>query len=91
MYNCNIGKEENSIPSKLRRELDHCKHVMGRSAVDAVLDKLNEVLARGEIHTSGWIPGSDWTSTAFQPIWIAARQLPRFCACFHAQSTPGVG
>ena len=27
-----------------------------------------------EIHTAGWMPGSDWTDTPFQPIYEKAAQ-----------------
>jgi len=35
--------------------------------IDAVVDSPNELI------TSGWIPGSNWNGTVFQPIFTAAR------------------
>ena len=35
--------------------------------IQAVVDSHEELI------TSGWIPGSDWTNTVWQPIYIASR------------------
>jgi hypothetical protein len=40
-----------------------------------VTDALNEHInttGRGEIITTSWIPGSDWTDTPYEPIYFAA-------------------
>ena len=33
---------------------------------------LNAKIEGIEIHTAGWMPGADWTGTAFQPIYSKA-------------------
>jgi hypothetical protein len=38
----------------------------------AIIDEMNRVLDSGEIHTAGWIPGSDWTGTVYEPIFTKA-------------------
>lgn len=37
----------------------------------AIVDRINELIeaAGGEIATAGWLPGSDWTDTPFEPIY----------------------
>ncbi len=36
-----------------------------------ILDNLNGRIDSDEIHTAGWMPGSDWTGTVFEPIYHA--------------------
>ena len=40
----------------------------------AIKDELNHRIHGSEVQTSSWIPGSDWTGTAFQPIYEKACQ-----------------
>jgi hypothetical protein len=35
----------------------------------AIRDELNRRIGEGEIHTSGWIPGADWSGTPFHAIY----------------------
>jgi hypothetical protein len=39
-----------------------------------MVDRINELIdeAGGEIATAGWLPGSDWTGTPFEPIYTKA-------------------
>ena len=39
---------------------------------DRICDELNSRIAGDEIHTSSWIPGSDWSGTVFEPIYSVA-------------------
>lgn len=42
-----------------------------------ISDTLNEHInttGKGEIITSSWIPGADWTGTPYEPIYFAAGQ-----------------
>lgn len=49
--------------------------------IDELIDE-----AGGEIATAGWLPGSDWTGTPFEPIHaIAARQDFGRAAMFFGQ------
>lgn len=38
---------------------------------NAIVARINELIdaAGGEIATAGWLPGSDWTGTPFEPIY----------------------
>lgn len=40
-----------------------------RTAIEEMIDASIGV---NEIHTAGWMPGSDWTGTRFQPIFEKA-------------------
>ena len=50
----------------------------------AITDHLNERIDGGEVHTSSWLPGSDWTGTVFQPIYDDAcrRDQQAAARCF---------
>jgi len=37
-----------------------------------IFDELNTRIEGDEIHTSSWIPGSDWSGTVFEPIYEKA-------------------
>ena len=38
----------------------------------AIVDELNGRIDTNDIHTSSWIPGSDWSATVFDPIYKKA-------------------
>lgn len=38
----------------------------------AIADELNSRINGGEIHTSSWIPGSNWRGTVYHPIYEKA-------------------
>ena len=44
------------------------------NAIHEELNKRIDEVANSDekLITSGWIPGSDWENTVFQPIWIAS-------------------
>lgn len=41
---------------------------------DAMVARINELIdeSGAEIATAGWLPGSDWTGTPFEPIYTKA-------------------
>ena len=48
---------------------------MSRLSADeiaAIKAEMNAMIDTGRIHTSSWMPGSDWSSTVFQPIYLKA-------------------
>jgi hypothetical protein len=42
--------------------------------LQAVKDEINRRFDMGDVETAGWIPGSDWTGTVWQPIYDVACQ-----------------
>jgi hypothetical protein len=42
------------------------------SEIAAIKATLNEMIDGTEIQTAGWMPGSDWTGTVFEPIYFKA-------------------
>ena len=45
---------------------------LSREDYDAIFAELASRIESDEIHTSSWIPGSDWTDTVFEPIYTTA-------------------
>ena len=50
-----------------------------------IIDELNRVIKSGDVHTSSWIPGSDWRNTIYEPIWIACQKNDVLAAKFYGQ------
>jgi hypothetical protein len=59
---------------KLPYEDDYNRAVadMAAAEVAAIFDELNAMIDQDEIHTSSWMPGSDWSGTVFSPIYNKA-------------------
>lgn len=66
------GKTRDRVPygpqfEALRRRLSVAEF-------DAMVARINELIdeSGAEIATAGWLPGSDWTGTPFEPIYTKA-------------------
>ena len=60
-----------------RRDFETLRSRLSGSEFDAMVTRINELIdeAGSEIATAGWLPGSDWTGTPFEPIYTnAARE-----------------
>ncbi len=53
-----------------RAQLDALRRRLSDHEFDAMVDRINELIdeSGAEIATAGWLPGSDWTGTPFEPI-----------------------
>lgn len=58
-----------------RKEFDIWRSHLFDEEYQAIVDELKSRIEGGEIHTSSWIPGSDWTDSVFEPIY------ERACRC----------
>ena len=56
------------------KDFDAIRSRLDPTEFDAMVDRINELIddAGGEIATAGWLPGSDWNGTPFQPIYDKA-------------------
>lgn len=71
-----------------RREFDVLRSRLSDTDFVAMVARINELIdaSGAEIATAGWLPGSDWTGTPFEPIYaIAARQDYQRSALFFGQ------
>jgi hypothetical protein len=57
-----------------RSEFDTLRRRLSSAEFDGMVDRINELIdeSGGEIATAGWLPGSDWTGTPFDPIYSKA-------------------
>ncbi len=57
---------------------------MSASEIADIKAELNNRIDGTEIQTAGWMPGSDWTGTVFQPIYekAARRDSSAAARCF---------
>ena len=57
---------------------------LSSAEMKAIKGELNRRVDGGEVHTSSWMPGADWTGTVFQPIWEKAclKNVEAAAKCF---------
>jgi hypothetical protein len=57
-----------------QREFDTLRSRLSGAEFEAMVNRINELIdeAGSEIATAGWLPGSDWTGTPFEPIYTQA-------------------
>lgn len=62
------GRVINRIP--YRDDFDVLRRRCSEDEFDRMVARINELIdqAGGEMATAGWLPGSDWAGTAFEPI-----------------------
>ena len=70
LYSPDSQKYINHIPHQ--KEFDAWTKRLDQSELDAIVDELTKKIDGDEIHTAGWLPGSDWTGTVFAPIYDKA-------------------
>jgi hypothetical protein len=66
------GKVIHTIP--YRAQFDALRARLSDAEFEAMVTRIDELIDEGgaEIATAGWLPGSDWTGTAFAPIYTKA-------------------
>ena len=57
-----------------RAEFDALRRRLSDAEFEAMVARINDLIdeSGGEIATAGWLPGSDWTGTPFDPIYSKA-------------------
>ena len=49
---------------------------------DSVVDAINDLLDEKEINTAGWMPGSDWDGSVYEPLYHACGKNKVFSGMF---------
>jgi hypothetical protein len=72
LIDIDTGRVIDSIP--FQRDFDKLRSRLSEPEFDAMVTCINELIdeAGSEIATAGWLPGSDWTGTPFEPIYMKA-------------------
>lgn len=47
---------------------NQCRSKLTDTEYDAIVNELNQRISGDEIHTSSWMPGSNWAGTIFEPL-----------------------
>lgn len=47
---------------------DQCRSKLTDAEYDAIVHELVQRISGDEVHTSSWMPGSDWAGTVFEPL-----------------------
>ena len=61
---------QDHIPHK--KDYDIWISRLSNDEINAIEEKLNEMIEGDEIHTAGWMPGNEWEGTVFMPIYEKA-------------------
>lgn len=86
LINIDTDRPIDYIPGK--SDFERLKSRLSDAEFEAMVARINELIdeSGGEIATAGWLPGSDWTDTPFQPIYEkAAREDFTRSAMFFGQ------
>jgi hypothetical protein len=72
LIDIDTGKIVDMVP--FRDKFDILRGRLSDAEFDTMVARINELIdeSGAEIATAGWLPGSDWTGTVFQPIYIKA-------------------
>jgi len=82
LYSLDRMEEVKSIPHE--QEFKVWISRLSPRDMKAIKDELNRRISKGEVHTSSWMPGHDWSGTPFLPIWDKAclRNVDAAAKCF---------
>lgn len=69
LYSGDTDKMVTKVPHK--REFDRWKQKISAADYQKVVDEINRKVDANEINTAGWMPGSDWTGTVYEPLYEA--------------------
>lgn len=72
LINIETNEPFDNIPRSRRGSFDIWRSRLTEQECQAIMTRLDEMIETGEIHTSSWMPGSDWTGTPFQAIYEKA-------------------
>jgi hypothetical protein len=67
------GAPVRSVP--FQREFRYWKSNLTGAEIAAIKARIHQMLDEGDVHTTSWMPGSDWGGTPFDPIyWRGTKQ-----------------
>lgn len=72
LYSVDSQKYVTKLPHK--NDFDRWRKRISDAKYNLIVDELNLRVDGDEIHTAGWMPGSDWNGTVFEPLYFACGQ-----------------
>lgn len=70
LFDIDSSRQITSVP--YAAEYARYMAAMSPAEIAAIKAALNDMIDGTEIQTAGWMPGSDWTGTVFEPIYFKA-------------------
>ena len=70
LYAVDSQKYVDHIPH--REDFERWRSRLTAAQFEAICDELRGMIDGSEIHTAGWMPGSDWTRTPWERIFVDA-------------------
>lgn len=72
LYSFERGKVVSGVP--YQKEFSKWLSRLSSLEIDAIVTEINHMIdwSGKDVHTSSWMPGSDWSGTVFDPIWSKA-------------------
>lgn len=68
LYDISKDKVIDRIPHQSKYSF--WKSRLSNEDYEKIFEELNNRIDEDEVHTSSWIPGSDWSESVFNPIYI---------------------
>lgn len=68
------GKQITDIPRRRQADFKAWRDNLVDSDYEAVVEAINGYINGRDCFTSSFIPGSDWTDTVYQPLYLACGQ-----------------
>lgn len=84
LINVETNEPIDDIPPSRRQNFDIWRSRLTEQESQAIMTRLDDMIETGDIHTSSWMPGSDWTDTPFQVIYEKAcrQNFDQAAMCF---------
>ncbi|GJQ61155.1 MAG: hypothetical protein SCALA702_02080 [Melioribacteraceae bacterium] len=67
LFEIETGKRVNIMYHS--KEFELWKNRLSKKEFDDIIENLESMIDRDEIHTSSWMPGSNWEGTVYEPIY----------------------
>ena len=82
LYSVDSGKVIDQIP--YRQDYNRWRGRLSDEEFENIMTELNRTIDSDTIHTSSWIPGSNWEGTVYDPIYKKAclRNVTESGKCF---------
>lgn len=80
LYSVDTGDYIKVLPH--RKDFIRWRANINDSDYDKIVDELNDRIDGDEVHTAGWMPGSDWTGTVFEPLYDACNKNIKMAGMF---------
>lgn len=69
LYSVDSMKYVTTLPYS--KDYDNWRNHISDADYDKEVDAINELVDTKEINTAGWMPGSNWDGTVYEPLYYA--------------------